>query len=214
MARPVHANAEATRKRILDAASLLFAERDQGGASFRHIAREAGVSIGTVHHYFGGKDALHQACIDAMYDDLAGLQAALWPALAVTDPEQVLSTAVHEAFAFARQHRQSLVLLMREVIRRGELDPVRRAENQRPFLEQAAAVLSERTGAEPARARLALQSAINLIVRYAIASDQDLLLFTGLSEQAGPKAVEHAVLRIEEQVVRLLIHELHTQASP
>jgi AcrR family transcriptional regulator len=214
MARPVHANAEATRGRILAAASRLFAERDHGGASFRDIAAAAEVSIGTVHHYFGGKDALHRACIDAMYDDLSSLQETLWPALQETSAQETVQVAVHASFAFARSHRQSLVLLMREVVRRGELDEDRRAVQHRPFLERASALLTARTGTPPDRCRLALQSTIHLVVRYALSSNRDLLMFAGLSEEGDDAALAEAIARIEAQLVRFVTAELNIVETP
>ena len=214
MARPVHANAEATRGRILAAASRLFAERDHGGASFRDIAAAAEVSIGTVHHYFGGKDALHRACIDAMYDDLSSLQDTLWPAVQEASAQETVQVAVHASFAFARSHRQSLVLLMREVVRRGELDEARRTNQHRPFLDRASALLSARTGTAPERCRLALQSTVHLVVRYALSSDRDLLMFAGLGEDGGAAAVAEAIRRIEAQLVRFVHAELNIVEPP
>ena len=48
MARPVGADAEVTRQRVLEAASVLFAHKGEGQTSMRQIAGEAGVSLGTV----------------------------------------------------------------------------------------------------------------------------------------------------------------------
>lgn len=51
----------ATRKRVLDAAERVFAERGFDGATIRDIAAEAGEPVGSVHHHGGGKEALfHQ----------------------------------------------------------------------------------------------------------------------------------------------------------
>jgi len=210
MARPVHANAEATRTRILAEASRLFAERDQGGASFRDIAAAAGVSIGTVHHYFGGKDALHSACIDAMYEELGNLQTALWPALLQGSAHEIIRVALHKTFRFARGHRQSLILLMREVIRAGELNEARREGFHRPFLDTASTMLSQQTGVPPVRCRLTLQSGIHLVVRYALSSDRDLLMIAGFPEDQSdnPDVMNAALESIEAHMLRLLTHEL------
>lgn len=55
---------------ILDAATRLFASSGFHATSTRKIAAEAGVSEGTVFHYFGTKNALLLAILDSFYEDL------------------------------------------------------------------------------------------------------------------------------------------------
>jgi AcrR family transcriptional regulator len=54
-----------TREAILTAAREAFAERGFDGASIRAIAAGAGVDPALVHHYFGNKDQLFLAAIEA-----------------------------------------------------------------------------------------------------------------------------------------------------
>lgn len=58
---------EATRGRILDVARTHFERDGFEGASFRAIAKEAGVAVGTVALHFEDKKSLLHA---ALYDDL------------------------------------------------------------------------------------------------------------------------------------------------
>ena len=57
-----------TRQAILAAARTAFAERGFDGASIRHIAAAAGVDPALVHHYFGTKDQLFLAAMQAPID--------------------------------------------------------------------------------------------------------------------------------------------------
>ncbi|WP_405098937.1 TetR family transcriptional regulator [Micromonospora sp. NBC_01412] len=57
-----------TREAILDAARTAFAERGFDATSIRSIAGAAGVDPALVHHYFGGKDRLFLAAMDAPLD--------------------------------------------------------------------------------------------------------------------------------------------------
>ncbi|MGS2615247.1 TetR/AcrR family transcriptional regulator [Micromonospora sp. LZ34] len=57
-----------TREAILDAARAAFAERGFDGASIRAIAAAAGVDPALVHHYFGSKDQLFLAAMNAPVD--------------------------------------------------------------------------------------------------------------------------------------------------
>lgn len=52
-----------TRKRLLDAAEELFADRGFEGTSTRDIAALSGDTIGSVNYHFGTKDELHIAVI-------------------------------------------------------------------------------------------------------------------------------------------------------
>ncbi|MDG6102569.1 TetR family transcriptional regulator [Dactylosporangium aurantiacum] len=57
-----------TRQAILVAAREAFAERGFDGTSIRQIATSAGVDPALVHHYFGAKDKLFLATMDAPID--------------------------------------------------------------------------------------------------------------------------------------------------
>ena len=52
-----------TRKRILDAANVVFARRGYGGASVDEILAEAGLSKGAFYHHFQSKEALFQVLL-------------------------------------------------------------------------------------------------------------------------------------------------------
>ena len=61
-----------TRRRILETAITLFAQRGFQGASTRAIAQRARVSLPALQYYFGGKHGLHQACIEYITADVRG----------------------------------------------------------------------------------------------------------------------------------------------
>ncbi|WP_369053460.1 TetR family transcriptional regulator [Kineococcus terrestris] len=57
-----------TREAVLDAAREVFADRGFEGATIRAIAALAGVDPALVHHYFGSKDGLFLAAVQAPVD--------------------------------------------------------------------------------------------------------------------------------------------------
>jgi AcrR family transcriptional regulator len=61
--------ANATRRRVLDAAQQLFAEVGFAAVSMPRIAERGGVSLATVYLYFPGKAAI----VSALADDLAAM---------------------------------------------------------------------------------------------------------------------------------------------
>ena len=56
----------ARREQILEAATRVFAEKGFRRATTREVAREAGVSEGTIYNYFEDKDALLMAIMDGL----------------------------------------------------------------------------------------------------------------------------------------------------
>lgn len=64
LGRPVGANSEETRKRILDATMRCVAEAGYARATIREIAREADMTSGTLYHYFPNKAELVKATFD------------------------------------------------------------------------------------------------------------------------------------------------------
>lgn len=179
MARPPNADADATRRRLLESAGALFAQRGVDGVSVRQIAAGAGVSLAMIHHYYGSKHALYQACVDAMYDELGGLQAELVAALAPGGSlGEIIERAVRTGFRFARAHRIANRLLWRQVVGAGTLDDERRARYQEPFLKDLSLALAAASGRPAAEWRLPVQSLTFLISRYALSEDSELSFFT------------------------------------
>ena len=80
--RPLRRDAERNRRRILDAAATVFAERGLG-ASLDEIAHEAEVGVGTVYRRFPNKELL----IDALFEQrIEAICAIAEEALELPDP--------------------------------------------------------------------------------------------------------------------------------
>lgn len=189
MARPANADAQATRARILEAALRLFANVGRGQTSVRDIAREAGVSLGMVSHYFGSKDELYATCADTMLAELAELRGHLAPLfLRTQDPRAAIAAAVRAAYAFARDHRDASRFALRGVLELGEIDPRRRDELLVPYLDAGSALLAGYGGLPASQLRLPLQSLVFLVGRYAISGQAELAASTGTHDEAAAHA--------------------------
>src|ERR1700683_1268234 len=104
MARPIHADADATRQRMLSAAVELFADHGRSGTSIRDVAGAARVSLAMIHHYFGSKDELYDACIDATYAELSAMKDELASELRERRPlADLFARAVMTSYRFARK---------------------------------------------------------------------------------------------------------------
>jgi len=203
MARPINADAEATRQRILDSALTLFAQRGHAGSSVRNIAGSAGVSLAMVHHYFGSKDALYNACVDRMYADLARLWDQSQVDLSGSEEfGELLERIVRRGLHFAWRHQLPMRLLMRTVMQAGGLDSERRRQYQVPFLDLASHYLATRFGGAPAGYRLPLQSLTFVVSRYAISSEEELQFLTDCDDLASARtAVREHVLAAARQLL-------------
>lgn len=71
MAKPLRADAQRNRARVLEAAETVLA-RDGLSASMRTIAEHAGVGLGTIYRQFPSQEALYQAIIVERMQRLIG----------------------------------------------------------------------------------------------------------------------------------------------
>jgi AcrR family transcriptional regulator len=103
--RPLRADAERNRARILEAAARVFAERGLD-ATLHDVAEAAGLGVGTVYRRFADKQALVEALFENELDRLvdlaeqAGRQPDAWEALVgflrTISAEQAEDRGLHE----------------------------------------------------------------------------------------------------------------------
>jgi AcrR family transcriptional regulator len=131
--RPLRADAERNRKRLLDAARRLFAERGFD-ASVDEISRQAGVGMGTLYRHFPTKRDLALAVAEDRTESvIAGVQRAAKHA----DPWTALREALL-AFVEVKASDHGFFDAVREEIG-GDLRPIRERlyAAYRPVVQQA-----------------------------------------------------------------------------
>jgi AcrR family transcriptional regulator len=130
-----------TREAILEAARSAFSERGFDGASIRAIATSAGVDPALVHHYFGSKDQLFLATlqapinpeefipkifepgIDGVGERLVRTFLSVWDSPAGTAAAALIRSAVQHEWS-ARMLREFLVTqILRRAQKELDLDP-------------------------------------------------------------------------------------------
>jgi AcrR family transcriptional regulator len=97
MTRRAAANAE-TRRRILDAAIALHAEKGVLGTSWPDIAKRADVALGTVHRHFPSLEQLVPACTSENATRMKPPNPSLLNGL--TSPEERMGRFVEDLFGF------------------------------------------------------------------------------------------------------------------
>ena len=107
--RPERADAARNRRRVLDAAAALFAERGVDGITMDDVARAAGVGKGTLFRRFGDRQGLLVALLDEaerrLQDDLLGGPPPLGPGA----PAEARLLAFLEAYAALLEERGDIV---------------------------------------------------------------------------------------------------------
>ncbi len=200
MARPPNADPEATKARILEAATQLFATQGRAGTGLREIAAHAGVSQSLVSHYFGGKDRLYRAVLRGVIERLRSLVSGFVGEVTqgAPDPRSVLERAVRVGFRFARANKSAVLLLQRSLFETGALDVETRRRSVVPFLAQSSQIVAALTGRSAEALRLPIQSVVFLVTRYAIAGKADLAAVVGAPARAPEAEILSA---IEEHLV-------------
>jgi AcrR family transcriptional regulator len=98
---------------ILSAAARLMERSGSQAMSMQALADEAGVSVGLIYRYFGGKDDLLFAVILDVLDTFAGrVPEAI--AAAKADPVEQLAAAFRAYCEVINDHRHAAVLTYRE----------------------------------------------------------------------------------------------------
>ena len=112
-------------QRIVDAMRTCIAQRGITGATFEHVSREAGVSRGLLHYYFGTKERL---LIEVLRSDAEVRIGALdEPLEAARTADEVLNVFVAGAEAILQSDPGFYVLIF-ELFTAGRQNPEIRAE--------------------------------------------------------------------------------------
>jgi AcrR family transcriptional regulator len=107
------------REQILLAAEQVFAERGFKGATIREVAQKAGIASSLIFYYFKNKMALYEAVFQSFFDQLEGLvqQNLSLDLDRLGQLRQFLFTFTD----YAREHRNMMRILLREIIDNGRL---------------------------------------------------------------------------------------------
>lgn len=161
---------DAQRARILASCSALFAARGYGTVTMREIARAAGVSTGSIYHYFPTKkDILAQLFAQMSGTDVVRGAAAVAPHV---EPEARIDALL--AFVEGQgKHFADLLLLATDVHRHEDVGPL-----ARDALRVYRQAIAEQLGLEPDRAAMLLSTLIGALIHR-------------LLDEAAPGVQEH-----------------------
>jgi AcrR family transcriptional regulator len=115
--RPRVNDPEGTRSNIIEVATAEFAGKGFSGARVDDIAARTKTSKRMIYYYFGGKEGLYIAVLEASYRSIRSVEAAL--DLEHQDPEQALRALISFTFDYQNAHPEFVRLVMNENILNG-----------------------------------------------------------------------------------------------
>jgi AcrR family transcriptional regulator len=108
---------EGTKRNIIEIATEEFAGKGFSGARVDDIAARTKTSKRMIYYYFGGKEGLYIAVLEAAYRSIRSVEAAL--DLEHQEPEQGLRTLVSFTWDYQNAHPEFVRLVMNENILNG-----------------------------------------------------------------------------------------------
>ncbi len=102
--RPLGANnAETTKARIINAAVQCFAERGYTKASNQQIAKLAGITSGSLYHYFDSKAILYGVALRTVIETVLGAYQSAFDELAETSCVEQLCLGLERVIALSKE---------------------------------------------------------------------------------------------------------------
>ncbi|MBI5381219.1 MAG: TetR family transcriptional regulator [Opitutae bacterium] len=140
--RPVHRNAERTRRRLLDTAIRLFARHGYHAVSVDEIVSAAKINKRMVYHYFGSKEALFQAALQKVY---ARIETIEFDAMQRGGtPREKLTGLIESYFEFLDKNPEFTQLLQWENLEKGQhIDKRNHMLSKDPFLQRFSQLIED-----------------------------------------------------------------------
>lgn len=197
MSRPVGADGEETRERILRAVMDEIGEVGLANLTLKGVAFRAEISIGLLSHHFKSREQLLKETSDDWMLRLFKVRDEVTAIYKSKDsPEESLLHAMVACMNIGRQHTVPMKMLMRSVVVHGKL-PVGVSSVTFPLGDQIAKMLAEAHGVSFERARASVHQAAVLMVRLGLCSEHELTSTYGSdAETAWKRCCRHAAATI------------------
>lgn len=183
------------REQILLAAEQVLAERGFKGATIREVAQEAGIASSLIFYYFKNKMALYDAVFQSFFDQLEDL---LQQNLSLDlDRLGQLRQFLFTFTDYAKEHRNMMRILLREIIDNGRLVEKIAQEYFKPLYEIGTEFLKE--GKREAMFREVdplhyIHSFIGMNVFYFVA--EPIVQAVGAADPYGSEEVERRKIEV------------------
>ncbi|GGA82272.1 forespore capture DNA-binding protein RefZ [Ornithinibacillus halotolerans] len=104
-----------TKRKVMDAASLLFYQKGFHGTSVRDIAEKASVNLSSISYYFKGKQGLLEYAVSNYYEEyLAVIESTLEESNDIT-PLEKIKKLIHQIIHYKHSNLQLSCFIHREL---------------------------------------------------------------------------------------------------
>jgi AcrR family transcriptional regulator len=194
--KPAQERSKAMVKRILQAAAELLSEEGYNQMSTNHIARHAGVSVGSLYQYFPNKNAIVLALIERLHErhmevistKLQEIQAAEEPSL-----ETAVRSIVHGIIEACLVDPKLTQVLLREVRHLDEFHALREwVDNVGKMVETALRQRQDMLRAtDPSLAAYIIVNAVNGVILSAELDHNEMIKDPRFADEVCELAVRY-----------------------
>ena len=186
----LRSDAQANRRRLIDAAHAVFAERGVN-AEMKEIAERAGVGVGTIYRNFATKEDLLLAIVQSLVEQA---EAIVRRAEVEPDPARAIHTLMDGAWEVAEENA-GLIRAMRSSSTTPPFDELRAAAMDRSALHESGLIDEHVADALDARTNRIFERAINAgVIRSGLTPElltayfhAMFLIFVELRASCGPE---------------------------
>jgi AcrR family transcriptional regulator len=183
MSRPKNSDPAKTHEAIVESAVAVLETHGPTQVSLRRVAKESGLSMGTLTYYFSNRHELIEACLDVHYQHVQRGFLEFHAALTGgTVDARVIHEHVGRIIDIAFADRAFLQLRATSLGEMQRYHPTRMQAHLLPALEMATTTLADAIGAKPLDVRLAALTFNYAVARYAVLSDDELRLLVGIAD--------------------------------
>lgn len=192
---PNQERARASVDAVIEAAAQILVEEGYDRLSTNHVARRAGVSVGTLYQYFSGKEAIVEAIVARIAEERMGMFHRALQDVATQQPplDEAIRTLFAATLAAMRVRPALSRRLILEAPRGGRLD-LERAWLQRGT-ELVTAVLYQRRdrvrGGDVALMAHVLVTGVFAVLQHAVAHRPELLEGEALADELATLATRY-----------------------
>ena len=180
-------DAEATKKRLLDAAEEEFATKGFAGARLRDVATRAGAQQALIHHYFVDKSGLYRAVLERA---IAETMRDSWSILGnITGVVEMLEAFVGMLVRFYASHAHLLAILRAEAATGGSVATELMRDRTKPVFDAVETILKEAQARGQLRDDVPASEMIVAVLAMTIFPYQEAPLLEALWPSGGPREV-------------------------
>ena len=128
--RPNQRRSKATVDAVLQAAANVLSKEGYEAATTNRVAKEAGVSVGSVYQYFPSREALVAELIDRQADRMLGMLTDQLSEVATAPLEDAIRTMIHALFDALAEDAPLNAVLLQSLPLVGRIDRLREWESR------------------------------------------------------------------------------------